>query len=69
MKKLTFNDLEKGKIYFDEHSEYADIIFIEMRNNQIATFKACIYDDEQGDFIATDITVYLTANEVAKLKV
>jgi len=63
---MKFNELQKGKIYTDKDgvSAYA---FVEMRNDQIATFKACEYDEKKGDYIATEEVVYLTANEVKGL--
>lgn len=63
---MKFNELQKGRIYTDKDGVYA-YQFIEMRNEQIATFKTCEYDEEIGDYIATATVIYLTANEVKYL--
>ena len=63
---MKFNELQAGRIYTDKDGVNA-YKFVGMRNAQIATFKACEYDEEKGDYTATEETIYLTANEVKGL--
>ena len=63
---MKINELQKGKIYTDKDGVSA-YQFVELRNAQLATFKACEYKEEKGDYIATDETIYLTPNEVKNL--
>ena len=63
MKKYTFDQLEKGKLYFEENPGDC-LMFVGMRNYQIATFKYCEYDEDKDDWIPTEREVYLTKNEL-----
>lgn len=63
---MKFIDLENGKIYTDKDGVNA-YEFVELRNDQLATFKVCEYDEYKGDYVAGDETVYLTAREVEEL--
>ena len=64
---MNSNELQKGRIYTD-HDGVNAYMFVELRNDQIATFKACEYDDGKGDYIATAETIYLTVNELKRLE-
>ena len=63
---MKFDELKKGNIYTDKDGVNA-YEFVGIRNESIATFKACIYSEEKGDYITTEEIRYLTANEVSKL--
>lgn len=63
---MKFNDLQKGRIYTDNDGVNA-YQFVGMRNDQLATFNVCDYDEDKGDYIATSEVVYLTASEVKYL--
>ena len=62
---MKFNELEKGKIYTDKNG-VETLEFVEFRNDYIATFNQCDYDDD-GNLIITARIRYLTRNEVKKL--
>ena len=61
---MKFENLKKGEIYLDKDGVEA-VMFVELRNDQIATFYDCEYD-EKGDFVPTTKIRYLTKNEVKK---
>lgn len=63
---MRFNELQKGRIYTDKDGVNA-YEFVEMRNDQIATFKVCEYNEEKGDYVANDEIIYLTVSEVKGL--
>lgn len=63
---MKFNELLKGKIYADKDGVNA-YMFVKMRNENLATFLICEYDEEKSDYIATTEEVYLTANEIKNL--
>lgn len=61
MKKYTFKELEVGRIYEQDDCGWAGM-FVGMRNDYLATFKDCEYDEESG-YIPTDKESYLTERE------
>ncbi len=65
MKKTKFSDLKKGKIYFNKN--YCDhfLKFVEMRNDYLAKFIVCDYNEDLCEFVETEEIVYLTAGEIA----
>lgn len=63
---MNINELQKGKIYTDKDGIKA-YQFIEKRNEQIATFKNCEYDEEKGNYVPTNEDIYLTVSEVKTL--
>lgn len=65
---ITYNKtkLSKEEWYIDENQNV--IKFKEYRNNQLATFNTCYYDEKYGYWIITEIERYLTASEVKRLK-
>lgn len=63
---MKFSELKKSTVYTDRDGVNA-YEFVELRNDQIATFKACEYDENKGDYVATTETIYLTVREVQKL--
>ena len=63
---MKFNELQKGNIYTDKDGINA-YQFKEMRNEQIATFYVCEYNEEKGDYVATEEVIYLVASEVKNL--
>lgn len=65
MKKLTFEQLEKGKSYGDQDGINV-YVFRGFRNDYLATFNLCEYDEEQGEEIETQETHYLTKREIER---
>ena len=63
---MKFKDLVEGNIYTDKNNVNA-YMFVEMRNDYIATFKRCEYDEEQGNYISTEEDIYLVESEVKRL--
>ena len=63
---MNFSQLKKGNLYQDE--QYEVIMFVEMRNDQIATFKKMAPNEENSDFVETDDIRYLVSSEVRYLK-
>lgn len=65
MKKLTFEQLKEGKLYGDSDG-VGFYIFCGFRNDYLATFHWCEYDEEQGEAIETQDTYYLTKREIER---
>ena len=63
---MRFEEFVAGRIYTDKDGVNA-YAFIGMRNDYLASFNVCEYDEEKGDYVATQEVVYLTANEVKGL--
>ena len=63
---MKFNELQKGKIYTDKDGINA-YQFKEIKNEQIATFYVCEYNEEKGDYVATEEIIYLVVSEVKNL--
>ena len=63
---MKLKELQKGRIYTDKDGVNA-VQFKEMRNEQIATFYVCEYNEEKGDYVATEEVIYLVASEVKNL--
>ena len=63
---MKFEELQKGNIYTDKDGINA-YQFKEMRNEQIATFYVCEYNEKKGDYVATEEVIYLVASEVKNL--
>lgn len=65
MKKLTFEQLVKGKLYGDKDGINI-YIFRGFRNDYLATFYVCEYDEEQCCYLATTEERYYNAREIER---
>ena len=64
---MTFENLVAGHLYSDRNivNVYR---FVRMRNDYIAEFVECEYDEDKGDFIDTTNEIDLVKSEVARLR-
>lgn len=63
---MKFNELQKGRIYTDKDGVRA-LRFDGMYNDHLAEFTVCEYDEDKGEFVATDEVLFFNNFEVTDL--
>lgn len=63
---MKFNDLQKGKIYTTKDGVSA-FRFECLYNEQLAEFLECEYDEEKGEYMATNTTRLFNKFEIMDL--
>ena len=66
---VTYNKTELNANEWYEDDCGRVMVFKGYRNNQLATFNVCDYNEKEGNYFETAEERYLTASEVKRLRV